>query len=305
MKQLMATAFLATVALFGMTQVSEANGLFRKCKGGCDSGCASAPCASAPCATVAPAPVQYEERKVKVAKQVWTDKEVEVLECKQISRQEKFVYTVCVPVTTQEKRTAIVCSTVSKQVAYDYTVMVPSTVQKKVQCTTYQCVRETVCEMVPVCKTVCVTCVDECGRCHTRRERVTVMEERTRCVTKRIPTTKEVIVNVTVCEAQVQKGKRKVCEIARSERDVVVNVCSYERQEKVGTRMVCHTETVKVKRKVNVCTTVPYETTVKVAICPTTACSTGCDSCGSCDSCGHAKRHGGLFRRGHGSSCCN
>ena len=24
-------------------------------------------------------------------------------------------------------------------------------------------------EQVPVCKTVCVTCVDECGRCHTRR----------------------------------------------------------------------------------------------------------------------------------------
>ena len=298
MKQLMATAFLTTVALFGLTQVSEANGLFRRCKGGCDSGCASAPCASAPCATVAPAPIQYEERKVKVAKQVWTDKEIEVLECKQISRQEKFVYTVCVPVTTQEKRKAIVCTPVSKQVDYTYTVMVPSTVQKKVQCTTYKCVTETVCEMVPVCKTVCVTCVDECGRCHTRRERVTVMEERTRCVVKRVPIITEQVVNVTVCTPELRKGTRTVCEIVRSETDVMVNVCKIEHQQREGVRTVCENVTVKSKRTVKVCSTVWEEQTVRVAV--STSCASPCDDCGST---GHHQRRGGFFRRG--SSCCN
>ena len=299
MKHLMATAFLATVALFGLTQVSEANGLFRRCKGGCDSGCASAPCASAPCATVAPAPVQYEERKVKVARQVWTDKEVEVLECKRISREEKFVYTVCVPVTTQEKRKAIVCTPVSKQVEYTYTVMIPSTVQKKVQCTTYQCVRETVCEMVPVCKTVCVTCVDECGRCHTRRERVTVMEERTRCVVKRVPIITEQIVNVTVCTPEIRKGMKTVCEIVRSETDVLVNVCRIDHQQREGVRTVCENVTVKSKRMVKVCSTVWDETTVRVPVC-STSCAAPCDDCGTA---GHHQRRGGIFRRG--SSCCN
>ena len=56
------------------------------------------------------------------------------------------------------------------------------------------------------------------------------------------------------------------------------------------------TVTEKVKVKVNYCETVPYETTVKVAICPPAA----CNDCGT--SSGHGHR-GSFFRRG--SSCCN
>jgi hypothetical protein len=286
------------VALMGLTQDSQANGGFRRCRGGCDTGCASAPCA-APCATVAPVPVpvQYEERKVKVYKQVMVEKEVEVLECKKFTREEKYNYTVCVPVTREEKRKVWECNYISKPVEYTYTVMVPKTVDKLVKCTTYQCVRETICEQVPVCKTVCVTCVDECGRCHTRRERVTVMEERTRCVVKRIPIVTEQMVKVTVCEAQLMKGVRTVCEAVRTEKEVMVKVCSYENRPMVGTRTVCEYKTEKVKRKVQVCELVATETIVRVPVC-STSCSTPCDDCGT----SHHRRSG-LFRRGGG--CCN
>ena len=109
---------------------------------------------------------------------------VDVLVCSRVTTEEKYTYTVCVPVMKEEKRMVTVCTPVMKEVAYTFTVMVPHTEQRKVQCTTYQCVKEMVVEKVPVCKVVCVTCVDECGRCHTHRERVTVMEEQTRCVVK-------------------------------------------------------------------------------------------------------------------------
>lgn len=282
MKHLLATAVLATVALLGLTQDSQANGgSFRRCRGGCDSGCASAPSA--------PAPVKYEDRKVTRYKQVMTEKEIDVLQCKRVTREEKYAYTVCVPVTKQEKRKEIVCTPVKKEVEYIYTVMVPSTVQKKVQCTTYRCVRATITEKVPVCRTVWVTCVDECGRCHTRRERVTVMEEQTRCVVKRIPIVTEQVVNVVVCTPEQRKGMRTICEFVRSEREVMVNVCSFEHQKREGVRTVCELVTEKVKRKVQVCTMVAYEETVRVAV----------GGASSCNDCGHRT---GIIRRG---SCCD
>lgn len=299
MKQLLATAFLATVALVGLTQISEANGgKFRRCRGGCDSGCDAAPCATAP----APAPVQYQDRQVTVYKQVMREKEIDVLECRRVTREEKYNYTVCVPVTRQENRKVIVCTPTTREVDYTYTVMVPRTVDKKITCVRYECVREMVTEQVPVCRTVCVTCVDECGRCHTRRDRVTVMETRTRCVVKRIPITEERTVQVTVCDAVQKQGKRTVCEIVRSEKDVTVNVCSYEHQPRQGTRTVCSTVTEKVKRKVQYCETVATVQTVRVPVC-STSCSSDCNNdCGS--------GRGGFFRRGHGrghgnGGCCN
>jgi hypothetical protein len=298
MKQLLATAFLAAVAFLGLTQDSQANGGgFRRCRGGCDSGCASAPCEAAPCAPAAPAPVQYEERKVKVYKQVMTTKEIDVLVCKPYTREEKYNYTVCVPVTREEKRKVFECNYVSRPVEYTYTVMVPRTVEKMVKCTTYQCVRETIREQVPVCRTVCVTCVDECGRCHTRHERVTVMEERTRCVVKHIPTVTDRMVRVTVCDAQQRKGTRTVCEAVRTEKEVMVKVCSYEHKPMVGTRTVCEYKTEKVKRTVQVCEMVATAQIVRVPVC-----STSCSS--PSDDCGHQRHHrAGHFRRGSG--CCN
>ena len=190
MKKFLGTACLTIVALVGLAQVAEANGgLFRRSSGCCDT----------PCATT-PAPVKYEERKVKVYKNVWKEKEVEVLECKRVTTPEEYTYMVSVPVWTDAKRKVTVCTPTSKEVDYTYTVMTPKTMEKKVQCTTYNCVTEMVKETVPVCRTVCVTCVDECGRCHTRRERVTCMEEVTRCVVKRIPVVTEQTVKYTVCE---------------------------------------------------------------------------------------------------------
>jgi hypothetical protein len=275
MKQSLATALLATVALLGLTPDSQANGLFRRCRGGCEDDCA-------------PAPVQYEDRKVIQYKPVMKEKVIEVLECKRVTREEKYNYTVCVPVTKEEKRKVVVCTPVMKEVDYTYTVMVPKTVDKKVMCVTYQCERVMITEKVPVCRTVCVTCVDECGRCYTRRERVTVIEERTRCVLKRIPITQEKMVKVTICEPVIHKGKKTVCEIVRSEKDVMVNVCSFEHQKREGVRTVCEIQTEKVKRTVQVCELVREEVTVRVPVR-----STCCTS-----DCGHGRV--GFFRR-----CCD
>lgn len=292
MKHLLVTATLA-LAFFGLTQDSQANGgLFRRCRGGCDTGCESAPCAST--VVAAPAP-QFEDRKVTRYKQVMKEKEVDVLECKRVTREEKYTYTVCVPVTKEEKRKVIVCTPVHKEVDYVYTVMVPKTVQKKVQCTNWVCERVNVIEKVPVCRTVCVTYVDECGRCCTRRERVTELVEVTRCVVKRTPVVTEQVVNVVVCEAVQKQGKRTVCEIVRAEKEELVKVCSFEHVKKEGTRLVCEVVTEKVKRKVQYCELVAYEETVRVQV---GGCATSCD-----DGCGHGHgRRGGFFRRG---GCCN
>ncbi|MBI2807452.1 MAG: hypothetical protein HYX68_20915 [Planctomycetes bacterium] len=283
MKQFLATAMLTAVALFGLTQVSEANGLFRRCRG-CDSGCGSA----APCAPAQAAAPKFEERKVTCYKRVMVEKEIDVIECKRVTREEKYNYTVCVAVTKPETRKVIVCETVRKEVDCEYTVMVPKTEQRKVVCTTYQCVREMVTCQVPVRRLVKTTCVDECGRCHTRRQFVTCMEERTRCVVKRVPITTEKMVNVTVCVPEVRKGKRVVCEIQRKEKEITVNVCRFEHQPREGTRTICEIQHVKAKRKVMVCETQAYETTVRVQVG------------GACSDCGSTGR--GLFRRC--GSCC-
>ena len=294
MKQLMATAFLATVALFGLTADTEANcgGKFRRCKGGCESACAQ-PCA--PVATVAVEP-KFEDRKVKVYKQVMKEKEVDVLVCKQVMKDVPYTYTVCTQVMKAEKRMVAVCTPTMKEVDYSYTVMVPKTTEKMVKCVRYECVRENIVECVPVCKTVCVTCVDECGRCHTRRERVTVMEERTRCVTKRIAVEEERKVLVCTYDSVVKQGKKTVCEYVHSQKEVTVNVCSYVNEPRQGVRKVCETVTEKVKHKVQYCETVVEETTVRVQV-GGAACATPCNDCTS--------TRGGLFRRGHGKAGCS
>src|SRR5476651_329871 len=103
MKRLSVLALVATAAVFALAAESQA-GLFRRSSGCCDSGCAPA-CAPAACAAPCEAaPVKYEERKVTKYKTVTIEKEVEVLECKRVNTEEKYTYTVCVPVTRQEKR---------------------------------------------------------------------------------------------------------------------------------------------------------------------------------------------------------
>jgi hypothetical protein len=282
-------ALFAVVAVLGIALESQASGgLFRRC-GGCD-GCA-APCATTP---VVPAPIQYEEKKVKVYKSVWKEKEVDVLVCKQVTTPEKYFYTVCTPVTKDEKRKVIVCTPKYTEVDCVYTVMVPKLVDKKITCTTYKCETEMIVEKVPVCKTVCVTYVDECGRCCTKREKVTEWCERTRCVVKRIPIIEEKIVKVTICEAVQTKGKKTVCEIVRTEQEITVKVCSFVTEKKEGERLVCRTVTEKAKQKVKYCETVVTEETIRVPVCA--PCAAPCSDCA-------APAHRGFFRRSSG--CCN
>ena len=266
MNRLCVAALLATAALFAMNSESQAHG----CKYRND--CCTTACAPAACE---PAPVKYEDRKCIQYKRVIKEKEIEVLQCKRVTSEEKYTYTVCVPVMKEEMRKVIVCTPVTKEVECTYTVMVPEMTQKTIQCTTYQCVRENIVETVPVCRTVCTTVVDECGHCRKCYQRVTVMEERTRCVVKRIPIVTEKVVNVCTYRPETRTGKRTVCEIVRSEKEVAVKVCSYVTEKRDGTRLVCSTVTEKVKKTVSYCEMVAEEVTVRVAVC-TPSCSTDC-----------------------------
>ena len=180
---------------------------------------------------------------MKVYKSVLKEKEIDVLVCKQVSREEKFNYTVCVPVTKQEKRKVTVCTPVSKQVEYMCTVMVPTTVEKKVQCTTYQCVTEQIVEKVPVCKTVCVTYVDECGRCctHQRERRDGIGANGPVALSKRTPVVTEKTVLCTICEPVQKAGKKIVCEIVRTEKEIDGQVCSYVRRAVASALAWCAT----------------------------------------------------------------
>jgi hypothetical protein len=283
MKRLLVSAVLSVAALLGLTLQSQAHGgggLFRGHRGGCDSGCGvSVSCA--PVAPVAPAPVQYVEQKVTRYKQVFTEKLVDVVVCKPVTRQENFVYevrvpvmtpqkrqvtvytsvqkqvpytySVCVPVTVAEKRMQTFFTSVQKEVAYNYTAMVPKTVQKTIKVTSYQCVTENVTEMRQVCRLVRVQCVDACGNCVTSCQRVTETVPVTRCVVKRIPTVQDVVVNQTICEAVPMTGKKIVCELVPNTREVVVNVCRIEMKQMTGTRTVCEMVPSVQEVVVNVC----------------------------------------------------
>jgi len=303
MKHLFAAALLAVTAILGITQDSQAGGLFRRNRGG--DGCA-APC-DQPCAQVAPAPVveaRWEERKVTRYKPVMVEREIDVVECKRVAREEKYAFTVSVPVERMEKRKISVATPVQKEVEFVYTVMVPRVVEKKVQVCNYRIDRQMVTEKVPVCRTVCVNYVDECGRCCVRREQVTDMVERTRCVVTRVPVMEERVVQTTVCEAVQQKGKKMICEIVRSEREEMVKVCSFEQQKREGVRTIYDVVTEKVKRKIQVCEMQSYEEVVRVQV-------GGCapvyqnDCYGGGSGGGHHGGRGGFFRRGGGGGCCN
>jgi hypothetical protein len=291
MKSLVLTiAALAGVAL--IASESQAHGRRHSC-------CEIAPtCCASPCApvAVAPAPVKTVEQKVTRYKQEMVTKEITELVCKTITKEVPYKYTVCTPVVTPTKQVVTVCKTVQKEVPCTYTVMVPKTVQKKVMQTTYTCVTEVVQKQVPVCRTVRVPCVDACGNCTYVCQRVTEMQVVNCNVVKRVPVTKEVVVNCTICEPVQKEGKRIVCELVNVQQEVTVNVCSFKNEVKEGKRLVCEVVTEKVTRKVQVCQLTPYTETIQVPVaapCATTSC---CEP-----ACGHERR--GLFHRR--SSCCN
>src|SRR5438270_9134842 len=88
---------LSLVALFGLTMDAQAFGK-RAGSASCEPGCAVAPCDSAPCAAPCESAVAecavpaYTEQVVTRYRQVMVEKEVEVVVCRQVPREEKFTY---------------------------------------------------------------------------------------------------------------------------------------------------------------------------------------------------------------------
>jgi len=264
---LMSSVGLLALGLVALTPTDGFGFGCRRACGGCSTPCAVA---SVECAPIAPAPVQFVERKVVHYKENWVEREIVekvsrmvpktekynyfTLEQKvtptkrkfvvntQVMEEQKFNYTFSVPVTTVEKRKETFYTSVSKVVPYEYTVSVPRVVQEKRKVMSYEVQTSVVKEMVPVCRTVRVACCDPCDPCGRVRytcQRVTEMQEVCRTVCNRIPVEREVVVNRTICELEKRKGERTVCELVRGEREVNVNVCSFRQEERQGVRQVC------------------------------------------------------------------
>jgi hypothetical protein len=291
MKQLVpVSVFFASLVVVGAFPAdSDAWGLTRR-----SSCCETAPCA-APCEVAQPAPVKMVERQVTRYRPEWKEQEVTVNVCKIVPREEKYTYSVSVPITKQETRKVTTYQRTTREVEYNYTVLVPKTYQEKRTVTYCEMETKMVKETVPVCRMVAVQTVDECGRCCVTCRPVTENVEVTRCVRTPVYKTKDVMVNLVKCESQARVGKKCVVDCVPVVKDVTVNVCSYERQERTGVRTVCDYKTEAVKRMVKTCTMVPYTETIRVPECPVS-------SCASCESdCGH-RRHSLISRGGHG--CC-
>src|SRR5437660_8760946 len=108
---------LAVAAIALATATDAQATCFRR--GGHGGGC----CAPAPsdCGGCAP---QMVPQTVTCYQPVWKEREVEVTILRQVPREEKFEYVVCIPVTTPEKRKITVFQTVTNEVEFKYTVCV-------------------------------------------------------------------------------------------------------------------------------------------------------------------------------------
>ena len=248
--------------------VSSASGGRRGCG---DSNCTS-------CVAEAP---RYEDRVVTRYKCVTKERVVDEVVSRMVPHEEKYTYTVMVPVPTQEKRTVthytpqrrevdvkythMVPSTVkevrrmahfvpvTKVVDYTYFVSIPHTHKKIVKQTVYECQTRTVEDTVPVCRLVRREHVDECGRCYTTCERVTEMQKVTRCVVDRVPVTRDVETCETTYTREERKGQKTVCDVERRERDVEVCVVRYTPEERICKRTICEYVPHQREILVNVC----------------------------------------------------
>ena len=104
------------------------------------------------------------------------------------------------------KRTVTEQRRVAKEVPYTYNVSVPVTTPENRTVTTYRCVAEEVVHQVPVCRYVRKEHVDANGWVRDTCERVTEMQDVKRMVTRRVPETKEVTVNVSRYETQQRQA---------------------------------------------------------------------------------------------------
>jgi hypothetical protein len=289
-RSLLVSVFMAAFGVAALLpSASSASGWLRRGCGGCDNCPAPCPVVAAPPAKVE---VKYEDRVVTRYKPVTREKEIEVCVHKMVPREVK--QTVMVPFTVKELRKVTECIPSYREVEYHYTEMVPRIIREKVNQTVTERRIKEVEVTVPVCRIVQTPCVDECGRCYTKCERVTEMQRTKRCVVECVPVVREVEVCRTVCDRVERVGKRTVCDMQRREKEVEVCVIRCQPQERICKVYECVPE--KVKRKVQYCEMVPYQETIRVAVCPP-PCSTACDT-----GCGHHRVFGGLFQR-HG--CCN
>ena len=205
--------------------------------------------------------------------------------------------------TVEEKRKVVECEKIMKEVVYKYIEMVPSLVKEKKLVTTWKCDKKVVEEIVPVCRKVLVRCEpDPCAGCLAaclpRFKVETVVEHKKVCrtVTTRTPVVTEVECVVRKCTPVERTGKRMVCELKPTEKiitvpvckafpvektfkctvmdrkpiteEVTVNVCKTVAVEKICKKTVY--DCVPTKQKVKQCYTemVPYETVVRVPVCP-------------------------------------
>lgn len=130
-------------------------------------------------------------------------------------------------------------------------VLVPEVKQEKRTITVCKSVPREVEREVTCCKMVPVACTDPCTGC-----------------------------SYTVCKPQyvTTKVKQIVCDLVPEQREIVVNVCNYRQEERTiqCKRVVIDYKPETVTRKVYDCVKVPYQTTIKVAVCTPVACQPVC-----------------------------
>lgn len=145
----------------------------------------------------------------------------------------------------------VVNKMVPKEVTSEYTctVMVPEWKEEKRNITVCKMVPKVVEREVTCCKMVPVTCTDPCTGC-----------------------------TYTCCKPQTftQKVQCTVCEMVKENKEITVKVCVCKPEKRTYkcTRIVCECKQETVTCKQCYCVSVPYKTTVKVAVC--TPCATPC-----------------------------
>src|SRR5579862_2035238 len=189
--------------------------------------------------------------------QVWKEREEVVTVLKRVPRQENFEYTVCVPVTTAEKRKVVVCRIVTKEVEFKYIENVPVVTAEKRKVVQYTCVPTTVECDVPCWTTVIVPCCNPCGGVGYTCQRVCTTQRVQRTVMKQVPQEVEVTVNVCNYNRVEKVGKRMVCERVPEEQEITVNVCRMTTEKRTGTRTIIDCVPTQEKRMVRYCEMVP------------------------------------------------
>lgn len=230
------------------------------------------PTCAAPCA--APAP-RYVEKKVTAYRCVTKEREVEVTVNTLKPREVEVKYTVNEMQTVPVKKKVTVCEPVMREVEFKYTEMQVTMVPETKKVITWKCDRQIVEEIVPVCHKRLVRCEpDPCAgclaKCIPHFQVVTCVEQRKVCRTVVTRTPVETVVECMVrkCTPIEKTGKRMVCEYKKVEQEVTVNECRCVPVVHTCKKVVY--DCVPVKKMVKECYNVmePYETVVKVLVCP-------------------------------------